>query len=118
MRHGQVRSDGWWHSTESTCLVGDEKDTLNVSCPGDGNEITSVIFADFGLAGGTCESKFAKDECSHDLKEKMEEQCVGKQSCSVMCDYWQCKVGDDTFDIADPCPGLTRTSQSGACNTI
>ena len=34
------------------------------------------------------------DSCSHDLVSKMEEQCVGKQSCPVMWTTGSARWGD------------------------
>ena len=59
--------------------------------------IDSVVFADYGLSTGYCNSLSADASCSKDVGAVVEAECVGKTACTLTSN-------DATFG-ASPCNG-------------
>nr|UPW27168.1 beta-galactosidase-like protein [Allium cepa] len=61
-----------------------EKESLTLACPG--TRISKIEFASFGDSKGTCES-FSKGSCESSLAlDKVQQACVGSESCTVTAD--------------------------------
>lgn len=87
----------------STCGVAAERDQIDLTCGGDGNVIKSVSFASYGTPSGTCsqENLARNPKCDAEVTTYVQDTCVGKASCSVMCHDNQC--GGQALPSGDPC---------------
>eukprot|EP00040_Diaphanoeca_grandis_P031770 m.190577 g.190577 ORF g.190577 m.190577 type:complete len:1125 (-) comp32410_c0_seq1:45-3419(-) len=98
-----------------------EGDVVSVNCTGVG--INTVVFADYGLLSGDCDTGLKKGNCTTpSLTQAVANVCDGQDSCSLDC---SARVGPsfcnitatssngsityDTVPIADPCPGMYKT---------
>jgi alpha-L-rhamnosidase len=78
------------------CSSVAEKEVAKVTCPGSGNVITGISFADYGTPVGSCSTGFATGQCgSASAPSIVSKLCVGKQTCSI--------VANNTVFGGDPC---------------
>lgn len=78
--------------------VGDNK----VGCPRVGWQISAVLFAGYGVAGGSCMTGFTPTTCHTSIMSAVSSACVGQSSCSF-------PLGG-SLGIPDPCYGTPKST--------
>jgi hypothetical protein len=82
-----------------TCALATENASVTLSCAA-GQAISAIKFASYGTPSGSCPSGFSTGSChASSSKQKVEEACLGKQSCSV-------EARNSVF--SDPCSGTGK----------
>ncbi len=86
-------------STGGTCTLARENSSATLACAA-GQTIKTIQFASYGTPSGSCSTGFATSSChATTSKQKVEQACLGKQSCSV-------EARNTVF--TDPCGGTAK----------